>query len=133
MPFKISKLLKQVSVRLRCQTNVVIYSTLYFVHYTAPTAPPDSFSIVSIGSRNVVLSWTLPNEDGRNGMIASYTATCNDSDGVLVNTSTTVGLTTMFEGLCPYSFYSCSVVATTSGGDGPPAILNFTTASDSKT
>ena len=87
---------------------------------------------MSIGSRNVTLSWTLPNEDGRNGIIVSYTAICGDSDGVLVNTTTTVGLTTTFEGLRPYSIYSCSVFATTNTGDGPPASLNFTTASDSK-
>ena len=100
--------------------------------YTAPTLPPDSFSIVSIGSRNVTLSWTLPDEDGRNGMITSYTVTCSDSNGVLVNTLTTVDLSATFEDLSPYSFYTCSIFATTSGGDGPATTLNFTTASDSK-
>ena len=65
-------------------------------------------------------------------MIASYTATCSDSDGILVNTLTTINLTTLFGGLSPYSFYSCSVFATTSGGNGPAATLNFTTVSDGR-
>lgn len=65
-------------------------------------------------------------------MILSYTATCSDSESVLVNTVTTVGLSTTLDGLNPYSFYSCSVFATTNGGNGPAATLNFTTASDSK-
>ena len=65
-------------------------------------------------------------------MILSYTATCSDNESVLINTIITVGLNTTLDGLSPYSFYSCSVLATTGGGNGPAATLNFTTASDSK-
>lgn len=65
-------------------------------------------------------------------MILSYTATCSDSDDVVVSTLTTVDLSAVLDGLSPYSFYSCSILATTNGGSGPAATLNFTTASDSK-
>lgn len=112
---------------------MILNFTAIIIYYNAaPTAPPNSFSIAIIGSRNVTLSWALPDQDGRNGMILSYTAACNDSNGVVVNTQATTGLSITIEGLSPYSFYSCSVYATTGGGDGPSDHLNFTTASDSK-
>ena len=63
----------------------------------------------------------------------SYTVACNDSNGNLITTLTVTALSTTYEGLQPYSFYTCDVLATTSGGDGPAATLNFTTASDGKT
>lgn len=88
--------------------------------------------MINIGSRSVTLSWDLPNEDGRNGIIISYTISCSDSDGVQINTTTTTSLITTFEALRPYSFYICSVFASTSGGNGPAAVLNFTTVSDGK-
>ena len=65
-------------------------------------------------------------------MIVSYTVTCIDSIGVVANMQTTVSLSTTLEALSPYTFYNCNVFATTNGGDGPPATLNFTTTSDSK-
>ena len=113
------------------QRNIIIDNCI-IVHFTAPTAQPDSFSVIDVESRSVIMSWDLPNEDGRNGIIISYTIGCNDSNGVLVNTTTTTSLTTTFEALRPYSFYICSVFATTSGGNGPAAMLNFTTDSDGK-
>ena len=133
MPYKPSKPEKQVTYYTISDHNMLLVeSMLLFLYYSAPTAPPDSFSISRINSRNVTLSWNLPNDDGRNGMILSYTATCSNSESVLINTFTTVGLSTTVDGLSPYSFYSCSVFATTGGGDGPAATLNFTTASDGK-
>ena len=112
------------------QSNSIIDKNL--INYTAPTVQPDSFSVTRIGSRSVTFSWDLPNEDGRNGIITSYTVGCSDGDGVLINTTTTTSLTATFEALRPHSFHICSVFATTSGGDGPAAVLNFTTASDGK-
>ena len=99
---------------------------------TAPTAPPSSFSVTRLGSRNVTLTWSLPDEDGRNGVIVSYTAACSDVNGDLVSTQTITAVSTTYEGLQPYSFYVCDVFASTNGGDGPAATLNFTTASDGK-
>lgn len=90
-------------------------------------APPDSFAVVTIGARNVTLSWTIPEESGRNGIITGYSVICADGGGITLaasNLMATVG------GLNPYSLYMCSVTASTSAGAGPAATLNFTTASE---
>ena len=97
---------------------------------TAPAVQPGSFSTVSIGSRNVTLFWTLPAENGRNGIILSYTVMCSDSNGNLIGPLTTTNYTATFEDLNPFTHHSCSVYASTSVGSGPVAILNFTTDSD---
>ena len=102
------------------------------VVHTAPTAPPSSFSVTRLGSRNVTLTWALPDEDGRNGVIVLYIVACSDVNGDLVSSQTITALSTTYEGLQPYSFYVCDVFASTSGGNGPAATLNFTTASDGK-
>ena len=103
------------------------------VIFVAPTAPPSSFTTTYIGPRNVTLSWNPPQEGDRNGIIMSYTITCSDFDDVQVGASTTISLTTTLADLAPYSFYSCSITAaTTGGGEGPASVLNFTTAVDGK-
>lgn len=65
-------------------------------------------------------------------MIIAYMVTCTDGGGIVISTLTTSNFTATILGLSPYSFYTCSVSASTSAGDSPAAILNFTTASDSK-
>ena len=102
------------------------------ISFLAPTAPPDSFSIVSINARNATLSWTLPEESERNGMITTYMVACTDGDSVMTNTLTTSNFTATIEGLSPFSFYMCNVTASTRVGSGPAASLNFTTDADSK-
>ena len=97
---------------------------------TAPTVQPGSFSTANIGSRSVTLSWTLPPESGRNGMISSYTAMCSDSNGNIFGPLTTINNTATFEDLSPFTHHHCSVYASTSIGSGPAATLNFTTNSD---
>ena len=109
-----------------------VFIRVITVSCTAPSVPPNSFSVARVGSRNVTLTWSLPDEEGRNGVIVSYTVACNDSNGNLITTLMVTALSTTYEGLQPYSFYTCDVLATTSGGDGPAATLNFTTASDGK-
>ena len=96
----------------------------------APTVEPGSFSVAIIDSRSVTLSWTLPPERGRNGMILSYTAICHDINGNFFGPLTTVNNTATFEDLSPFTSHHCSVHASTSVGSGPAATLNFTTDSD---
>ena len=108
-----------------CSTIVVAYILI-----TAPTVQPGFFSTERIGSRNVTLSWTLPPENGRNGMISSYTIMCSDINGNLFGPLTTLNYTATFEDLSPFTHYHCSVYAATSVGSGPAATLNFTTNSD---
>lgn len=94
--------------------------------------PPESFAIVDISTRNVTLSWELPEESKRNGVITAYMVSCSDEEDMLVTTFTTSTLTATVEGIDIYSFYTCNVAASTSGGYGPEATLNFTTTSDGK-
>ena len=96
--------------------------------FTAPGLP-DALSVVSVYSRNITLSWTLPEENGRNGIITSYMVTCTDEDGVSTSL-TTSGVTATVGGLSPYSPYVCSVSASTSAGAGPPVTASLTTATD---
>ncbi len=74
----------------------------------------------------------LPEEDERNGMITGHMVACTDEGGSMSRTLITSNLTTTIGGLNPYSFYMCSVSASTGAGDSPAATLNFTTATDSK-
>lgn len=104
---------------------------LYFCS-TAPSAPPDSFSIVSIGARNVTLSWTNPEENERNGVITGYMVSCADGDSTTSNARTTSSLTATVGELTPYLLYTCRVTASTSAGVSPAATLNFTTATAGK-
>ena len=101
-------------------------------HFTEPVGTPKSFAIFSISTRNVTLSWDLPEESKRNGVITAYMVSCSDEDDMLVTTFTTSALTATVKGLGIYSFYTCNVAASTSIGYGPEATLNFTTASDGK-
>ena len=57
---------------------------------------------------------------------------CMDQDGIIINSMITTDITATIGGLTPYSSYMCSVTASNSAGDSPPASRNFTTAIDSK-
>ena len=64
-------------------------------------------------------------------MITGYRVACTDGTGD-DNTLTTTDTTATVGELTPYSRYVCSVVAFTNVGDGPPATLTITTATDGK-
>ena len=98
---------------------------------TAPTAPPELFQAVSIGARSAILSWELPIESGRNGNITSYSVACSDADINLIVNDEVSDTSFTVEGLQPYSQYNCTVTASTSAGEGPPAQLTFNTMEDS--
>ncbi len=127
--------------KLTIQTSEAgIYAEVFFVlvimvygtSLIAPTGPPESLSIVSTTSRNVTLSWASPQESERNGMIVGYMVACVNRDGSAISTLTTTSFSITVGGLSPYSFYMCSVTASTSIGNSPEATLNFTTATDCK-
>ncbi len=63
-------------------------------------------------------------------MIIGYMVTCTDGSGNLVHTLSTSNFMETIGSLNPYSFYTCSVTASTSAGEGPAVALNFTTAID---
>ena len=102
---------------------------------TAPTAPPENFTLQVVGSRAILVSWSLPPFEERNGVIISYTI-------VLVELPTNTTLIYQREGnhtelivdeLRPSFEYRCSIVAATQVGDSPSsASVTVTTAADGK-
>lgn len=98
------------------------FSSLFFI---APSAPPNMFSTLNVSPRNVTLSWTLPEESERNGVITGYTVTC--TDGSVSMTHTVTITTATVTSLDPSSLYMCNVTASTRAGSSPAAFLNFTT------
>ena len=85
---------------------------------------------MSISARSAILSWELPIESGRNGIITSYSIACRDADINLIVNDDVIDTSFAVEGLQPYSQYNCTVTASTSAGEGPPAQLNFNTMED---
>ena len=85
-----------------------------------------------ISSRSVTLSWTLPEENQRNGLIVGYMVVCTGEDSTMSFTLETFNFTATVEDLSPYVLYMCSITASTSAGAGPAADLNFTTATEGK-
>ena len=63
-------------------------------------------------------------------MIIGYRVSCTDGFGSVVHTLNTANFVEVVGGLNPYSFYTCSVTASTRAGNGPTTTLNFTTAID---
>ena len=90
---------------------------------TAPSGPPLHLRLVSKTHSSILLQWDPPHEDLRNGDITHYSLSCNDSHYNSTITTTEYNVT----GLSPYTNYACNVTASTSAGEGPPAILHTTT------
>ena len=115
--------------------NFLHMVTLFCLFTTAPTAPPENFTLQVVGSRAVLVSWRQPPIEERNGVIISYTI-------VLVELPTNTTLIYQREGnhteliveeLHPYYEYRCSVVAATQVGASPFSdSVTIRTAEDSK-
>ena len=74
-------------------------------------------------------SWSPPPVTQQNRLITSYTLSCSPSPSSLPQSpSQTRPLTVA--GFSPDTSYSCSVVANSGLGSGPPAHTNFTTLRD---
>ena len=88
----------------------------------APSAPPSNFTVNVINTM-VCLSWDLPPEDGWNGVIISYTLTCSSNDDnyshVVKQHVTNFCLDLRLGNL----EFTCSVLASTAVGNGPPTDL----------
>ena len=103
--------------------------------FSAPTAPPENFTLQVVGSRAILVSWRLPLFGERNGVIISYTI-------VLVELTTNTTLIYQREGnhteliveeLHPYYQYRCSIVAATQVGASPSSdFVTIRTGEDGK-
>ena len=76
-------------------------------------------------------SWNPPPEETQNGVITTYTLTCEPEETLpnLPATYTTAG-TYIIGGFNAATVYNCSVFAATAGGNGPPALQMITTPDD---
>ena len=100
---------------------------------TAPSGPPTLFVASSIGIESAVLSWSLPEQENRNGIINGYIVQCRESGGIVVANVTTKDTDISIGNLRAAVLYECKVSAFTVVGGGPWAFVNFTTKSDGNT
>ena len=98
--------------------------------YTAPSGPPRNFDIDTDPDdpTTLVFSWAPPAPADRNGIITSYTLACDPTVDDLPVSLTT--LTATIGGFEPFTVYECSVLASTSEGDGPAVTVMITTLED---
>lgn len=101
---------------------------LVFFWFTAPSGPPLSFQ-VSVGGSDITFSWSPPEITLRNGEIIAYSLSCSPHGSAIVTiTSTfTESGTHVVSGFSSSTDYNCSLVATNSKGNSPPATSSFTT------
>ena len=87
--------------------------------YSAPPGYVENFTIVSISSTSISLSWEEPVQDQQNGIIIGYIinfqALNNYSSFNYTSTSTSLTVNT----LKPYHNYVCIIAARTVAGTGP--------------
>ena len=87
--------------------------------YLSPTVPdtaPLGFThSVENGTSDVMFQWRPPPADTTNGVIIHYTVSCNSSETLTL----TPDLSLSVSSLTPATYYSCSVSASTSAGEGP--------------
>ena len=88
------------------------------VEIAGPAAPPVNFSVIAMGPRSLEFSWSPPLAAQRNGVIIGYTLSCQPNSQDLPATFSSAGRYNL-PGFTPATQYSCSVYASTSGGNGP--------------
>ena len=104
---------------------LVLLISLYLL---VPAGPPLNFTFASTDPTVLILSWSLPKESLRNGVITGYEYMCAD---VHSGPQPTPELTATILGLTPFTSYNCSVKAATVNGTGPAISIIATTAEDS--
>ena len=96
---------------------------------TAPSAPPVMREVKDIRAHWAVVGWSIPPEEGRNGIIISYIVHLLDTHGAVVRKETVAVEDPTFDSpqslahnltsLKPYTRYVWRVAATTTAGTGP--------------
>jgi len=92
-----------------------MHSNSIAIFPVAPTAPPDSFSVISINLTTITLSWNPPPFDQINGYLQHYVIDCTEhetaSESRVLSNDTQVTL----QSLHPYYTYTCRMAAVTIG------------------
>ena len=93
-----------------------------------PSSPPRNVQGQTVNSRQIFLSWDIPEFGGRNGIITGYSVHVLE---IITNTefeyNVTNRTTFLVERLHPHYEYQCSVAAATIVGIGPysvPIVIN---------
>ena len=115
-------------------TLYILYIRLpyHFTHLaltsSAPSGPPRVFTS-SAQSRVITFSWAPILDEEQNGMILSYTITCDPfinpifiPDNMEISTYTVT-----HQGFTPATHYTCIIVAVSPDGNSPPATTTVTT------
>ena len=93
-----------------------------------PTGAPQNFTVRVEGS-SLIFEWDPPLDDEIGGTLTSYTLSCssaNISDDFEIQLKDTAG-TIQIDEFLPETDYSCSILASNNGGDGPTASVSVTT------
>ena len=93
---------------------------------------PTEFSGVSNISKSITFTWKPPQNTSGMIIATNYTFQCSvPGNEVTHNLNLNSSQTTItLSGLMPYTNYSCSITAHTSGGEGPAATTSVTTLQD---
>ena len=95
----------------------------------APTGPPVGLNAEPDGPRSILFTWQPPEPHLQNGIIINYTISCIPSPLSPLTPVAEAGSVTV-SGFSPFTSYNCSVRATNSAGNGPPAYVSSTTEDD---
>ena len=83
-----------------------------------PSGPPTNFSVTTLSSTSVQLTWQPPRAEERNGIIRQYTIRVEPSTGEAYSITTADEGSFVVSTLRPYTLYMFSVAAITIG-EGP--------------
>ena len=99
-------------------------------YYIEPGSSPAEFIGVPVGSRSIMLNWSIPVKP--NGVITQYRLQCSGGRKMFSPVLNGSQTTTTLSGLLPYTNYSCSITAHTSVGGGPAATTSVVTDEESE-
>ena len=94
--------------------------------YAAPTGPPRNF-VVTVENTSLRFEWDPPADDKIGGTLISYTLTCSDTDDENFEVELKVIGNITLDEFLPSTAYTCTIFASTNGGDGPTASVTATT------
>ena len=89
-----------------------------YIFNTAPNGPPQNF-IATVESNSITLSWEPPPPENRNGIINSYTLSCDVEAGTNIELILNPVSQMSLYDLSPNTEYTCRVAASTAVGIGP--------------
>ena len=98
-------------------TFTYLYTSINALFSAAPSAPPKTITLSSSSPRTLLISWSPPAEDTRNGNLSYYTIKVHEqaTDVVLLLNSSSTNTQFTVNSLHPYYTYTVSVAAATIG------------------